>query len=80
MEQNYVMQCHPMYSWYSAPAAIDRYLLPVPELSSKPAARRCCCSSTERTDGETDRWTPDRYIGPAARNNAGSVYYTTMVK
>ena len=32
-------------------------------LSSKPAARRCCCRST----GETDRQTPDRFINPALR-------------
>jgi len=24
-------------------AAVDRYLLHAPELTSKPAARRCCC-------------------------------------
>ena len=34
-------------------AAIDRYLLQAPELSSKPAARRCCCRSTGQTDGRT---------------------------
>ena len=42
------------------PAAIvDRYLLPAPELSRKPAARRCCCRSAGHTD---DGGTPDRYI------------------
>jgi len=30
-------------SWYMVHAAIDRYLLPAPALSSKPAARRRCC-------------------------------------
>jgi len=35
-------------------AAVDRYLLPATDLSSKPAARRCCCRSTGQTDGRTD--------------------------
>ena len=35
----------------TAAAAIDRYLLPAPDLSSKPAGRRCCCRSTGQTDG-----------------------------
>jgi len=35
-------------------AAIDRYLLPAPDLSSKPAGRRCCCRSTGQTNGRTD--------------------------
>jgi len=34
--------------------AVDRYLLQAPALSSKPAARRCCCRSTGQTDGRTD--------------------------
>ena len=38
----------------AAAAAIDRYLLPAPVLSSKPADRRCCCRSTGQTDGRTD--------------------------
>jgi len=37
-----------------ASAAIDRYLLHAPELSSKPAARCCCCRSMGQTDGRTD--------------------------
>ena len=41
-------------------AAFDRYLQPAPDLSSKPAARRCCCWSTghthTRTDRQTDTW------------------------
>jgi len=39
-----------------ATAAIDRYLLPAPDLSSKPAAasRYCCCRLTGQTDGQTD--------------------------
>ena len=37
-----------------ATAAIDRFLLPAPALSSKPAGRRCCCRSTGQTDGWTD--------------------------
>ena len=35
----------------AATAAIDRYLLPAPDLCSKPADRRCCC----RLMGQTDR-------------------------
>ena len=34
-------------------------------LSSKPAARRCCCRSMEQTDGRTDGRTRDRFIDPA---------------
>jgi len=35
--------------------AINGYLLPAPELSSKPAGRRrCCCRSTGQTDARTD--------------------------
>ena len=38
----------------SRDSSIDRYyLLPVPDLSSKPADRRCCCRSTGQTDGRT---------------------------
>ena len=40
-------------SWYTASAAIDWYLLPMPALSSKPAACRCCCRSTRQTDSWT---------------------------
>jgi len=37
------------------PAAIvDRYLLPAPELSRKPAARRCCCRSAGQTERRRD--------------------------
>ena len=39
----------------AAAAAIDRYLLAAPDLSSKPAGRRCCCRSTGQTDGCTNR-------------------------
>jgi len=43
-----------------APEAGDRF--PAGRaLSSKPAGRRCCCRSTEETDGRT----LDRYIDPA---------------
>jgi len=38
----------------AAPAAVGRYLLPAPELSSKAAAGRCCYRSTGQTDGQTD--------------------------
>ena len=45
---------------HAATAAIDRYLLPAPDLCSKPADRRCCCrlmGQTDRqTDGRTDRF------------------------
>jgi len=39
-----------------SPAAVNRYLppAPAPELSSKPAARRCCYLPTGQTDGRTD--------------------------
>ena len=33
---------------------IDRYLLPAPDLSSKPDGRRCCCRSTGQTTRRTD--------------------------
>jgi len=36
-----------------AAAAIDRYVLPAPVFSSKPAGRRCCCRSTGQTDVRT---------------------------
>jgi len=39
----------------AAAAAIDRYLLPAPDLSSKPTGRRRCCRLTGQTDGQTDR-------------------------
>jgi len=40
---------------HAAAAAIDRHLLPAPDLSSKPADRRCCCCRpTGETDGRTD--------------------------
>ena len=48
-------------SRHAAPPAIDRYLLPAPELSSKPAARRCCCRSTGQTDRRVDGRTLDRF-------------------
>jgi len=49
-------------------AAIDRYLLPAPELSSKPASRRCCCRSTGQTDGQTDGRMDTRWLcKPAPR-------------
>ena len=38
----------------AAAAAVDRYMLPAPDLSSKPAGRRCRCRSTRQTDGRTD--------------------------
>ena len=37
-----------------ATAAINRYLLPTPDLSSKLADRHCCCRSTGQTDRRTD--------------------------
>ena len=44
---------------------VDRYLLHASELSSKLAARRCCCRSMVQTDGRTDGRTPHYYIDPA---------------
>jgi len=41
-----------------AAAAVNQYLLPVPNLSSKPAGCRCCCWLT----GQTDRWTLNRFM------------------
>ena len=38
---------------YRAAATVDRYLLPAPDLSSKPAGCRCRCRSTGLTDGRT---------------------------
>ena len=38
----------------AAAAAIDRYLLPAPHVSSKSASSRCYCQSTGQTDGLTD--------------------------
>jgi len=37
-------------------STVDRYLLraPAPDLSSKPAGRRCCCQSMGQTDGQTN--------------------------
>ena len=43
-----------IYAARVATAAIDRFLLPAPAHSSKPAGRRCCCRSTGQTDGWTD--------------------------
>ena len=45
-----------------AAAAIGRYLLPAPDLSSKPAGRRCCCRATGQTDGRTEGRTLDRFM------------------
>jgi len=47
---------------YRAAAAIDRYLLPAPDLNSKLAGRHCCCRSTGQTDVQTDGRTLDRFI------------------
>jgi len=48
-------------------AAIDRYLLPAPDLCSKPADRRCCCrlmgQTDRRTDGRTVLWRFPRRLG-----------------
>jgi len=42
-----------------------RSISPAHRALSKPAARRCCCQSMGQTDGQTDGWTPNRYIDPA---------------
>jgi len=47
---------------YAAPVAIDRHLLPVPELSSKPSH---AAAAVDRRDRRTDGRTPDRSIDPA---------------
>ena len=55
----------------AAAAAIDRYLLPAPDLCSKPAGNRCCCRLVDRrttgrtdghADGRTDGQTLDRFM------------------
>ena len=58
-----------------APAAIDRYVLHVLELSSKPAARRCCCRSTGQTDGRTD---PTALHRPRAGNVTSAGWQVTL--
>ena len=40
-------------------SAVDRYLLPAPALSSKPAV-----AAVGRWDRQTDGRTPDRYVDP----------------
>jgi len=49
---------------HAAAAAIDQYLLPAPDLSSKPAGRRCCYRPMAgQTDGRrTDGRTRNRFI------------------
>jgi len=60
--------------------AIDRYLLPAPDLSSKPAGHRCsCCRSTGQTGGQTGGRTDTRpfydvyriLCGPQTRSSCG---------
>jgi len=46
----------------AAAAAIGRYLLPAPDLSSKPASRRCCCQSTGQTDRRADGSALDQFM------------------
>jgi len=46
-------------SWYAAPAAIDRYLLPGPALTANPPA---AAVAVDRRDRQTDGRTSDRYI------------------
>jgi len=46
---------------HATAAAIDRYLLPALDLSSKPAGRRCCCR-TGQTDRRTDGHTLNRFM------------------
>jgi len=46
----------------AAAAAVDRYMLSAPDLSSKPARRRCCCPSKGQTYRRTDGRTLDRFM------------------
>jgi len=45
-------------AWSMVPEAIDRYLLQMSALSSKPVGHPCCC----RSIGQTDVPTTDRYV------------------
>ena len=52
----------------TAPAAHPQLSINSPAgraLSSKPAARHCCCRLMDQTDGRTDKRTLDRCIDPA---------------
>ena len=51
LQSDHNLRCPPV-ARQQAPA-IDRYLLPAPDLSSKPAGCRCCCRSTGQTDGHS---------------------------
>ena len=46
-----------------APAAVDRYVLPVGRSAANPPH---AAAAVEQTDGRTDVRTPDRYVDPAA--------------
>ena len=52
-------------------ATIDLYLLPAPDLSSKPAGRCCCCRSIGKTDRRTDGRTDTRPFCDAYRKLCG---------
>jgi len=43
-----------LHGAHTAPAAIDRYLLPAWRSAANPPGRRCCCQSMGQTDGQTD--------------------------
>jgi len=61
------MHCYFDLKWPAcrvAATAIDGYLLPAPDLSSKPEGRLCCCGSM----GQTDRRTLDRLMTLTAYN------------
>ena len=75
-----------IYAARAAAAAIDRYLLPAPDLSSEPVGRRRCCTSTRQTDRRTDRRTLDRLLVEAycilcePRNNKLRTQHNTICR
>jgi len=59
-----------------APAAVDRYVLPVGRSAANPPH---AAAAVEQTDGRTDVRTPDRYVDPAAHTmRAVSIRCTTV--
>ena len=58
-------------AYHAAATDIDRYLLPAPDLSSKPTGHWRCCRSMGQTDGRTDGRTFDRIVTPRTACYAG---------